>query len=106
MSESRLHHLRRQQALLREHQAWIETEIARESPAGMTDATPPPGPVIATPIPIASSPTGEADALLEKYAADERQNPADVRRGCLIIFFGILGIIGVALTAIWFLRYR
>ena len=103
MSE-RLRHLQRQQALLREHLAWIENEIARET----ANATEPVAPA-ATNAPVvanASLLSTDADALIERYAAEERQNPADIRRGCLMVFFLALLLIAGAVTAAWVLFYR
>jgi len=110
MSE-RLRHLQRQQALLREHLAWIETEIARES----GDATlPPTSANAATPLPAlprpdistTDTPPPEADALLEKYASEERQNPSDIRRGCFIVFASALSLLAAGVAALWLLFYR
>ena len=109
MSE-RLRHLQRQQALLREHLAWIESEIAKDAPGGASPditlpapPTPPP-PVLSRPIPAAVD--SEADALIERYAATERQNPRDVRRGCLIIFAAALFTLVGSVVAIWLVYYR
>lgn len=102
MSE-RLRHLQRQQALLREHLAWIENEIARETPEGPSPV-PPLNPSTNPTTPVQPAP--EADALLEKYAADERQNPADIRRGCFIVFASALALLGVGVVAMWLLFYR
>lgn len=105
MSE-RLRHLQRQQALLREHLAWIENEIVRETARATGPASPAPvathSPVIANAFP---SPA-DADALIERYAAEEKQNPADIRRGCLMVFFLALLLIAGAVTASWVLFYR
>ena len=110
MSE-RLRQLQRQQALLREHLAWIEGEIAREKPPGSNAAT---LPTIHTPPArpglnpeSATTPTdGDADALLERYAASERQNPRSIRLGCLLIFFGTLGLLALIVGVAWWSYYR
>ncbi len=129
MSE-RLRHLQRQQALLREHLAWIEAEIAREAPVTESSPTPHPpsdgvSPVVAgvpalavalsafptsTPLTASSSvaraATADADSLIERYAATERQNPADIRRGCFIVFFAALLLVAVGVAAVWLIFYR
>lgn len=126
MSE-RLRHLQRQQTLLREHLAWIEAEIAHESPAitpaahaALTApaALPPaadaanPNETVAplTPVTsaVASTPAAlaDADSLLERYAATERQNPTDIRRGCFIVFFAALFLVAAGVAAVWFIFYR
>ncbi|HEY8931845.1 MAG TPA: hypothetical protein VIM44_00880 [Rariglobus sp.] len=107
MSE-RLRHLQRQQALLREHLAWIESEIARETTAGPAAATErSPAPVSVAGPTVTSAPApADADTLLERYAAEERQNPADLRRGCFIVFFLALALVIGAVTVAWLLFYR
>jgi len=56
--------------------------------------------------PISATTDAEADALIERYAADERQNPGDVRRGCLIIFAGALLVLVGSAIAVWLVYYR
>jgi hypothetical protein len=103
MSE-RLRHLQRQQALLREHLAWIDNEIAREQPAA---GNPPVAafipPAVVTPL---ASANPDADALLEKYASDERQNPAAIRRGCFVVFIAAFAVLAAAVATIWLVFYR
>ncbi len=110
MSE-RLRQLQRQQALLREHLAWIEGEIAREKPAGSNAAPPPaihtpPADPEFTPTTATRLADGDADALLERYAAAERQNPRSIRLGCLLIFFGTLGLLALIVGVAWWSSYR
>lgn len=125
----RLRHLQRQQALLREHLAWIDAEIACEtSPAPLappapetasatpasSDIRPPAGTTAATtPLSIyppqpasVSVPAPDADELIERYGAGERQNPAVIRRGCLLVFSaGLLALAAAAVLA-WAAYYR
>ncbi len=125
MSE-RLRHLQRQQSLLREHLAWIETEIAREASAtaSITDpiAKTPAVPFVTTPVsplapasplpaamsasPPAPDITADAEAIIERYAGEERLNPADIRRGCLTIFVATLLLLAGGVAAAWLLYYR
>ena len=109
MSE-RLRHLQRQRALLSEHLTWIDNEIARENQiqsaasievASKESPTPPPPQSV-----TAATAPAEADALIEKYAADERQNPDDIRRGCLYVFISALILLIAGVTAVWLLFYR
>lgn len=98
MSE-RLRLLQRQQALLREHLAWIDTEILRESAP----------PLPAAPRPSAEPPAdaGEtADALIRRLADAERQDPKETRRGCLFVFAGCLLLLGGAVAFAWLRYYR
>jgi hypothetical protein len=102
MSE-RLRNLQRQQAILREHLAWIETEIAQESVP----------PATGLPLPTTwqrTTPEGtepiDADELIERYAGKERQQPADIRRGCLMLFLGAFSLFALLIVSVWWLRYR
>jgi hypothetical protein len=108
MSE-RLRHLQRQQALLREHLAWIESEIVKETPETLSPSIGSTAPVVmsvraAQVIPATAD--ADADALIERYAANERQNPRDVRRGCLILFSAALFVLVGGVVAVWLLHYR
>ncbi|MET0262758.1 MAG: hypothetical protein ABW223_07655 [Rariglobus sp.] len=50
--------------------------------------------------------TIDPDALIERYSEDEKQNPKDIRRGCLIVFAAALGLLTLGVTAIWWFGYR
>jgi hypothetical protein len=86
-----LQELRRQRALVQEHLAWLDRQIASASgeTAPKTAAA---NRSAAAPAPADST---EADAILESYQAESRSMPATVRRGCLIVFAA-----GVALFAL------
>ncbi|MBW8781434.1 MAG: hypothetical protein JF599_06060 [Verrucomicrobia bacterium] len=100
----RLQELLRQQALAREQLAWLEKEIARESAAASPT---PPAPTLAPQIqPAITSTPEEADALLDKYAKAERHNPRALKRGCLLLFFVVLGLCVLLTLTIYFLHYR
>lgn len=103
----RLRHLQRQQTLLREHLAWIESEIAHETASTETATTQPAAtaPSVSAPVPKSSS-DSDADALIERYAANERQNPGDLRRGCLLIFVASLLLMAGGVTVVWLMFYR
>ncbi len=115
MSE-RLRHLQRQQSLLREHLAWIDAEIARETtaapPTGATTSIPtvlPPAESAAAPAP---SPTttpasaADADELLKRYADEERENPGAIRSGCFIVFGASLLLLIATVATVWLVYYR
>lgn len=116
MSE-RLRHLQRQHSILREHLEWIEGEIARETKDTQPALPSPPSPTIPSPRAPDLSPAGaasaktvvaprEADEIIEKYGAAERQKPEDIRRGCLIVFFAGIALLAAGLAAVWLLFYR
>ena len=102
MSE-RLRLLQRQQTLLREHLAWIDAQIAEES---ITPEISTPRPTAWQPTPTANPEPIDADSLIERYAEKERQRPADIRRGCLLLFIGTLALLALILVGVWWMRYR
>jgi len=129
----RLRHLQRQQTLLREHLAWIEAEIAREStstpppllipaapPATPANQEPSPTPELApTPKPAARlsdssqpAPTTDStsaldvDELIQRFAAEEHENPEASRRGCLLIFGTSLLLLVSIVALVWIIYYR
>lgn len=96
----RLAELRRQRTLVQQHLAWLDGEIAAAEKF--------PAPAAAT-LPASTAPTrastapgippADADALLARYAEEERTKPGQVKRGCwiafLILFAGFWGAVGV-----------
>jgi hypothetical protein len=112
MSE-RLRNLQRQQALLREHLAWLDGELAREAresshaiaPEANATLTPSTSALTASPV-GAQDFSPDADALIERYASSDRQNPADLRRGCLLIFSAVLFLIIMTVAIVWLVYYR
>lgn len=99
----RLTELNRQRALLAEHLAWIDREIAAargEAPAPVP--APPPPPVPAAP----AAPAPDVDALFERLRAEEQGRGQLSKQGCWIVFAALLAA-GLALLAIaTFLIYR
>lgn len=122
MSE-RLNELQRQRALLLEHLAWLDREIAAQSgptpttdpaakavlPAGahqaaQTGRAGAPSPIAAvTVIPI-TPPPADADALLQQYGYDPKASSAGVKRGCWIAFAAAFLLVGLVLATWYLLR--
>ncbi len=101
--------LRRQHELLREHLAWLEREIARETaenpPQTAGQAAPVPvAPVVPQPH-AAALLTEDPDALLKSYADGERHNPESTKRGCLLIFAVTIGLLIIGVVTAYFLFY-
>ncbi|MFT3828428.1 MAG: hypothetical protein QM691_01855 [Opitutaceae bacterium] len=112
--QDRLAELRRQRALVAEHLAWLDRELAAAAPAEAASpssenkprpasdlAAPPPG-LPAGPLAPADNPPPDSTphaALPEAKPAEIR---SDVRRGCFLYFAiaTLLGLAGVALI-IW-----
>ncbi len=44
--------------------------------------------------------------LIENYASQANHSPQDARRGCLTLFFVVLGGLLVTVLSIWLLKYR
>ncbi len=123
----RLDALLRQRALLQEHLAWLDSEIAATRPPGtlvapagsVGDARTPtlPAPAPARPValpPLAApatstsdvSPTAvaaQADEILESYRTPPTSVKSDVRKGCLLYFVGAFLLLGLGVTALYFL---
>lgn len=131
MSE-RLSELLRQRALLQQHLAWLDREIASATtpttapvpsmvslPApvalptlpAVAGATPPVATIVGTPT-LASNPaTGPAsppavtpnpDAILDKYRTEPRSLQQDVRKGCFLYFAAALLILALGVLGLYF----
>ena len=106
--------LRRQYELLREHLAWLEREIQRESALNpepqphvammATQAAPESRPTVVAHV-DSSAATVDADALLKNYAKEERHDPKAIKKGCLLAFGLSLGLLVIAVATIYFLVY-
>ena len=103
----RLPELRRQRALVAEHLAWLDREIADASgDAPATPAAPPPVTLPPSTQPGDAGDLPTAEKILAEFRREAERAPADMRRGCLWSFLAgmLLLILGVA--AIYWLRYR
>jgi hypothetical protein len=106
MSE-RLNELRRQRALLQEHLAWLDREIAAEQghPPPATAAVAPPAPL---PAPTPASPATalaserDPDAILARYREQTGDLKQNVRRGCFLYFIAAFALVGLAVLALYF----
>lgn len=107
---SRLDELRRQRALLQEHLARLDREIAAEpgesrdpDPAIIPKAAPvrPPAP---PPSPAAAA---EAEEMLAQFRADEEKNrPPPTKAGCWVIFSLIMLALVGAVGGLAYFIYR
>ncbi|HSY54793.1 MAG TPA: hypothetical protein VK785_10120 [Opitutaceae bacterium] len=93
--DDRLQELRRQHALVQEHLAWLDREIA--STAG--GAAPAPAIQGQPIVPVADG--GDIDALIESYKAEARSTPATVRRGCFFAFAAALLLFFLCVLALY-----
>jgi len=123
----RLAELSRQRALVQEHLAWLDREIAAlKGAAGASElrqsaplaaapqaaqaggAAVPPSPIASvTVIPAApAADPADAEAMIQRYGYDPTSGTADVKRGCWIAFGAALVLLGLAVTVAWFLLRR
>jgi len=93
--EDRLQELRRQRALVQEHLAWIDREIASSSGQAPTAPT-----VQIQPV---APPTtrDEADKLLESYQAEARSAPTRAYWGCIWAFAAALVLFALCVLALY-----
>lgn len=130
MPPERLSALKRQRALVAEHLAWLDRELASataETPTS-TDSLfptspPPPQTVEPAPLPAQSeaapdtsapeeaaarlaSANARANAILEEYSTTGRFDPESTRRGCILLASAVLILGFVSLLVIYILRYR
>jgi hypothetical protein len=126
MSDARLAELRRQRALVAEHLAWLDREIATHAaPAGSAtvgggtatapDSLPAPPPLYVSPqaapaAPVAtySAPSvpspeaaAQADAILAEYSVSPGSVKSDVRKGCFLYFAAAFLLLGLGVGALW-----
>jgi hypothetical protein len=92
--DDRLKDLHRQRALVQEHLAWLDREIA----AASGEAAPRPAPPAASAVEY----DNEVEAVLESYRAEAHSAPAAARRGCYFVFFAALALWALAMLAWYF----
>lgn len=124
----RLSELQRQRALLLEHLAWLEREIAAQkggagpektlprpsiqaalaqNAAGSASARPPSPIASVTVIPVTPAPSpADADALIQQYGYDPKSSSADVKRGCWTAFAASFLVVGLLVLVAWWLLRR
>ena len=119
----RLDDLRRQRALVAEHLAWLDREIAAAQPAAPKPA--PPAPVAAPAVPStrkegfhapaapATTPPGvarsgptkddrQADDILSNYRVEPNAMKSDIKKGCFLYFFGALALVALVVAVLYF----
>lgn len=121
MSE-RLAELRRQRALMQEHLAWLDREIAQLERTETRAPLPKP----ATPTPISVTPaaadpfkqpmlsatqrssdavpgtgSASADAILEQYRVEPGSLKSDVRKGCFLYFAAAFVLLALGIAVLW-----
>jgi hypothetical protein len=109
----RLQELLQQRASIQSHLAWLDREIA----IARGETLPSSSPVLATPlarptdiapvaqmVPVSTPSDAEAEEILAHYRQDTTSLHTDVRKGCLLYFFGALLLIGLGLVSFYFIN--
>ena len=130
MLPDRLEALRRQRALVAQHLAWLDSEIAASSPSIAPTTLPAPitAPIFpaarassvesSAPAPVASvtlpipEPTPEAlavanaraDDIIAQHAASDRFDPKSAKRGCILLASAVF-LLGLAGAMFAYLLY-
>jgi hypothetical protein len=110
---NRLTELQRQRALVQQHLAWIEREIATEAaqsgaPVHLSPPTPPEASPPAAGVfherPVALAAFGgasDADAIIAQYRNESSSVKEEVRRGCFLYFALAFLLAGIAVIALY-----
>ena len=101
---NRLQELLRQKALLEEHTAWLEREIAAEMARGPAPASPA--------IPTASAATApttanaDAEGILGQYRSPAHSIHQQVLRGCVVYLAVALALLALSVLGIYYFYHR
>lgn len=113
----RLDDLVRQRALVQEHLAWLNREIATAAEAAKATTSAPPAPlppagasagppavILASSKAAPASGVGavEADEIMAQYQATPANVKQDVRKGCLLYFSAALLLLGLVVTVLYY----
>lgn len=94
----RLAELRRQRALVQQHLAWLDEEIAAAEGAATRPAAP------MAPSRARETVPADADALLARFADEERLSPRKLKLGCWLAFLIALAAFAGAIALWYFLQ--
>lgn len=116
----RVAELLRQRALMQEHLAWLEREIAAAQAASAGGQLPEPArtkavvpaplvpnrPAAPEPLPLAAPPASQSipdpEVLIEEYRVRPDEVHQDVRKGCLLYFVGAFVVLGLVVVGLYF----
>ena len=102
----RLKDLQRQRALAQEQLDWLDREIARETGAVAARPSLPTTPAGPDPAnrPSSAAVAPSAEQILAQYQTRGRPMAEEVKRGCILYFFGALGLGALGLLAFYLLH--
>lgn len=103
----RLAELQRQRALLQEHLAWLDREIAAETGSKPARPFAAEKPAIISATVSRSSSTADVEEIMARYASEPTSLKENVRKGCFLYFALAFVALGLALAALyWHVRGR
>ena len=106
----RLTELQRQRALIQEHLAWLDHEIAAAQgkplppPIAARPPTPANGAQSTVKLPATSGP--DVEKIISQYQKDPNALTTDTKRGCLLAFGLAMGVIALAAFVAYWLYAR
>jgi hypothetical protein len=98
----RLSDLRRQHALVAEHLAWLDREIAAAGSEAPSSPAAPPPPAHAG----GGADLPAAEKILAEFRSEAERSPAKIRRGCVWSFVCGMALLILGVVVIYWLRYR
>jgi len=102
MPPDKISQFRRQRELVQQHLDWLDTEIANHSDG---PPTLPNGPAPIVPA-LEQAEPAEADIVAPDMKPDPISASTEAKRGCLILFFAVIGLLVATLVGIYFWKYR
>jgi hypothetical protein len=106
----RLTELQRQRALIQEHLAWLDHEIATAqgkpmpAPVATRQSAPANGAQSPSKLPAANGP--DVEKIISQYQKDPNALTTDTKRGCLMAFGLAMGVIALAAFMAYWLYAR
>jgi hypothetical protein len=97
----RLAELQRQRALLQEHLAWLDREIAAETATKPARTFAAEKPVIISATVSSSSSTADVEGIIAKYASEPASLKDNVRKGCFLYFALAFVALALAVAALY-----
>ncbi|MBL9210584.1 MAG: hypothetical protein JNL92_08935 [Opitutaceae bacterium] len=105
----RLAELVRQRALVQEHLAWLNREIAAAAESSKSAAGSAPAPLLPAAVNTAPPATAsieaksaDPDEIIARYQATPANVKQDVRKGCLLYFAAAFLLLGLVVTVLYF----
>ena len=103
----RLQKLLRQKALIQEHLAWLDREIAEHQEVPPLPASIGlPTPVIAGAPPSTTTSSDEAEKILGQFQKNTGDLQTDTRRGCLLFFSIAMGLFALSVIVAYYFYTR